>query len=462
MAGFRRERDSIGELDVPEDAYYGISTQRAIENFRISGKTMPLDFIYALAQVKKACLVANRQEGLIDDKIGDAIDQAIDELLIKGMFADQFPVDVYQTGSGTQTNMNVNEVLANRANEILGQPRGMKTPVHPNDHVNLAQSSNDTIPTAMHVATLTALRKDLLPALDLLELTLSSKIKQFEGIVKVGRTHLQDAVPIGLSTEFKVYRSQIEAVMEELRLAMEQLLVVPLGGTGLGTGINASKKFSERAVKALGRITSIDFTENPVKAEGIASHSDIVRTSGVLRRLALVCYKIANDIRWMGSGPRAGLGELRLPQNEPGSSLMPGKVNPTQSEALIQVCLRVIGNDATIEAAEGFGSVLDLNVCKPLMVSTILESVSVLSGGINSFVKNCLTGLEPNLNRIRETLDKNLMVVTRLTPHIGYDKSAEIAKEALATGKSIKEIVIEKGIDIQGDLDEILDPRRMA
>lgn len=462
MPEFRRERDSIGELDVPEDVYYGINTQRAIENFRISGKSMPPDFIYALAQVKKACLVANRDAGLIEKDLGDAIAQAIDELLNEGRFADQFPVDIYQTGSGTQTNMNLNEVLANRANEILGQPKGKKTPVHPNDHMNLAQSSNDVIPTAMHVAVLTTLRRSLLPALELLESTLASKIKQFAGIVKVGRTHLQDAVPIALSTEFRVYRAQVNAVMEELRQAMEQLLVVPLGGTALGTGVNTSKGFSERAVQELTRITSFEFTENPVKAEGIASHSAIVRTSGALRRLALICHKIANDIRWLGSGPRAGLGELRLPQNEPGSSLMPGKVNPTQSEALIQVCLRVIGNDTTIAVAEGFGSILDLNVCKPLMIVCILESVSILSGGIRSFVKNCLTGVQPDLERIEETLERSLMTATRLTPYIGYDESSRIAKEALTTGKTIKEIVREKGIDIKGDLDEILDPKRMV
>ncbi len=423
---------------------------------------MPRDFILSLAQVKKACLIAHLEAGAIDKKLGTAMMQALDELLEKKLMLDQFPVDVYQTGSGTSTNMTMNEVIANRSNEILDQPRGKKFPVHPNDHVNLGQSSNDTIPTAMHLSTLKALRSDLLPALGLLESTLADKAKEFEGIVKVGRTHLQDAVPIGLSTEFRVYRAQVEEVLQELRPAMEQLLVIPLGGTALGTGVNAPKGFAERAVKHLGRITGFDLAENPVKAEGIASHSAVVRLSGVLRRLALACLKMANDVRWMGSGPRAGLGDLILPQNEPGSSLMPGKVNPTQSEALIQVCLRVMGNDMTIEAAEGFGSVLDLNVCKPLMITSILESISILSGGITSFVKFCLSGIEPDLERINLALERSLMVATRLTPYIGYDKAAEIAKEAYSKGKTIKEIVAERGIEVDGDLDVILDPKRMA
>jgi fumarate hydratase class II len=458
----RKERDAIGDLAVPSDAYWGINTQRAIENFRISGQTMPREFIVALAKVKQACLIANRAAGLIKDELAAAIMQAIEELVGRDMFTDQFPIDVYQTGSGTQTNMNMNEVLANRANQILGHPMGEKSPVHPNDHVNMAQSSNDTIPTAMHLAVLTELRSDLLPALELLDSSLTVKEKEFAGIVKVGRTHLQDAVPIGLSTEFKVYQAQVEAIMEELGLAMEQLLFVPLGGTALGTGLNAAKGFAKRAVKELGKLTSFEFAENPVKAEGIASHSAIVRTSGALRRLALVCLKMANDIRWMGSGPRAGLGELLLPQNEPGSSIMPGKVNPTQAEALIQVCLRVIGNDTTLELAEGFGSILDLNVCKPLMILSILDSIKILSGGISSFVKHCLSGLEPNTARIEQFLQTSLMVATRLTPYIGYDKASEIAREALATGKTIKQVVREKRIEIDGNIDEILDPRQMV
>lgn len=462
MPNFRREKDAIGELDVPEDAYFGINTQRALENFQISGQRMPEDFVRALAQVKKASLLANEELGTLASELAKAMKEAIEDILDRGMLLDQFPVDVYQTGSGTTTNMNMNEVIANRANEILGHPKGRKTPVHPNDHVNLGQSSNDTIPTAMHVASLTALRRDLLPALESLEATLSAKVKEFDGIVKVGRTHLQDAVPIGLSTEFKVYRKQIEEALEELRLAMEQLLAVPLGGTALGTGVNAPEGFTERAVKQLSKMTGFDFMANPVKAEGIASHSAIVRLSGVLRRIALSCMKMANDIRWMGSGPRAGLGELILPQNEPGSSLMPGKVNPTQSEALIQVCLKVMGNDMIIETAEGFGSLLDLNVCKPLMIVSILESVSILSGGVSSFVRYCLSGLKPDADRIKAALERSLMIVTRLTPYIGYDKASEIAKEAHLKGMTIKEVVKERGIEIDGDIDRILDPGRVA
>jgi fumarate hydratase class II len=462
LNSFRKEKDAIGALDVPSVAYWGINTQGAIENFRISGQTMPHELIIALAKVKQACLIANNAAGLIEDRLSDAIMQAIEELVGRDMFADQFPIDVYQTGSGTQTNMNMNEVLANRANEILGHPMGQKRPVHPNDHVNMAQSSNDTIPTAMHLAALTELRGGLLPALELLDSTLDTKEKEFAGIVKVGRTHLQDAVPIGLSTEFKVYQAQVGAIIEELGLAMEQLLFIPLGGTALGTGLNTSKGFAKRAVRELSKLTSFEFVENPVKAEGIASHSAILRTSGALRRLALACLKMANDIRWMGSGPRAGLGELLLPQNEPGSSIMPGKVNPTQAEALIQVCLRVIGNDTTLEVAEGYGSILDLNVCKPLMIVSILDSIKILSGGINSFVKHCLSGVKPNTARIEQSLEASLMVATRLTPYIGYDKASEIAKEALATGKTVKQVVHEKGIEIDGNIDVILDPKQMV
>ena len=458
----RREKDSIGELDVPADAYWGINTQRAILNFRISGRTFSPEFIHSLAQIKKACLFANRAAKLISDEIGTAIVTAIDEVL-EGKFDDQFPIDVFQTGSGTQTNMNMNEVLSNRANEILGHPRGEKSPVHPNNTVNMSQSSNDIIPTAMHLAAVKALEKLLLPSLGRLRTTLSEKIKQFHSIVKVGRTHLQDAVPISLSTEFQVYKEQVEsAIKKDLSLAKETLLLIPIGGTALGTGLNTPKDFAKKATDELRKMTGFEFQINPVKAEGISSHNAIVRTSAALRSLALTCMKMANDIRWMGSGPRAGLGELVLPQNEPGSSIMPGKVNPTQSEALIQVCLQVIGNDTTIAAAEGFGSILDLNVTKPLMIINLLDSINILAGGIESFITNCLQGLDVNLARIDKQLEQSLMTVTRLAPLIGYDKAADLAKKAHATGRTIREVVIESGITIDGDLDEILDPRKMV
>lgn len=458
----RKEKDSIGELDVPADAYWGINTQRAILNFKISGKPFSPQFIHSLAQVKKACLIANRVAGQIPDEIATAIEAAIDELL-QGKFDDQFPIDIFQTGSGTQTNMNMNEVLSNRANEILGHARGTKSPVHPNNTINMSQSSNDIIPVAMHLSALKAIKESLLPALERLRTTLQIKIEQFDNVVKVGRTHLQDAVPIPLSIEFQVYKYQIESsIKSDLSQATERLLVIPIGGTALGTGINAPKGFAKQAAKELSRITDFPFQVNPVQAEGISSHNAIVRTSAALRSLALTCMKMANDIRWMGSGPRAGLGELILPQNEPGSSIMPGKVNPTQSEALIQVSLQVIGNDTTITAAEGFGSILDLNVTKPVMIVNLLESIHLLANGIDSFIKNCLEGLEVNQDRINRQLEQSLMIVTRLTPFIGYDQAAEIAKTAHVTGKTIREVVIESGIEIDGNLDEILDPTKMV
>jgi fumarate hydratase class II len=462
MEKTRRETDAIGELDVPFDVYWGINTQRAIINFKISGRQLPRELIIALAQVKRACLTANIATKKVDKKIGAAIGQAIDEILKEGKLLDQFPIDIFQTGSGTQTNTNMNEVLSNRANEILGQPKGSKSPVHPNDTVNASQSSNDVIPTAMYIAALNTIRDSLLSPLKYLRRALEAKINEFDGVVKVGRTHLQDAVPIGLSTEFAVYKKQVETfIARDLSSAIETLSILPIGGTALGTGLNAPIGFAEKAVKELSKIVGMNFTVNPVKAEGIASHIPIVRTSAALRNLALSCMKMANDIRWMGSGPRAGLGELLLPQNEPGSSIMPGKVNPTQSEALIQVCLQVIGNDATIAAAEGFGSILDLNVCKPVMIVNLLESIKLLGAGITSFTEHCLKGLQVNRTNIEHQLERSLMVVTRLSPEIGYDRASEIAKRAYKEGKTIREVVIEEGLEIT-NIDELLDPSKMV
>lgn len=456
----RKERDVLGEVEVPRNAYWGIATQRAIQYFQISGRRFPWSFIRALAEVKKACVKANLQLGNIDEKKSRAILAAAEEVL-EGKHSEQFPLDVFQTGSGTQLNMNMNEVLANRANEILVYALGKKFPVHPNDHVNRNQSSNDVIPTAMHVSTLKLLDSELFPALERLRKTLRKKIREFEGIVKVSRTHLQDAVPIYLSTELEVYERQVAASQRRLKSACAELCFVPLGGTAVGTGIDADKSFGKLAVSCLKEITGFPFKLNPVKAEGIASHSAIVEMSGALRLLALSILKMANDIRWMGSGPNAGLGELSLPSNEPGSSIMPGKVNPTQAEALIQVCLQVIGNDVTISFAEGFGSVLDLNVTKPLMTVNLLDSIELLANGINSFVKNCLSGLKANIDRINSQLEKNLMVVTNLVPLIGYDKASEIARRASRTGKTIKQTILEMGLKIEGNLDELLDPRKI-
>ncbi len=457
---YRVEKDVLGELEVPNDVYWGINTQRAIQNFQISGKKFPSIFIISLAQIKKACLLANMDLGLIEKKIGNAILQAIKEILSEEKYLDQFPIDIYQTGSGTQTNMNMNEVLANRATQMLGFPMGKKHPIHPNDHVNKCQSSNDVIPSTMHLSTIHMIRK-LLPVLKRLEEVLASKIEEFQDIIKVGRTHLQDAVPIPLSLEFKVYKQQIEINIDRLGKVLDELFSIPIGGTALGTGLNAHKDFDKLTVSHLSKIVSLPFKLNPVKAEGIASHNTIAYASSNLKLLALSLLKMANDIRWMGSGPRAGLSELILPQNEPGSSIMPGKINPTQSEALIQVCLQVIGNDSVVTNGEMYGSILDLNVSKPIMIVNVLESIDILIGGINSFIGKCLVDLKANTEQIDSKLERMLMLVTNLTPILGYDKCSEIAQRAYNEGKSCKVVIKEMDLKID-NLDELLDPKNMV
>ena len=460
---FRIEKDVLGEIEVPSNVYWGINTQRAIQNFQISGKTFPQIFIMSLAELKKACLLANKKLDLIDKEKGNAILQAVNEILDENKYLDQFPIDIYQTGSGTQTNMNMNEVLANRANEILGFPRGKKHPVHPNDHVNKGQSSNDVIPSTMHISAIHVINGKLFPILKRLIEHLAKKIEQFKDIVKVGRTHLQDAVPIPLSLEFEVYKRQVEINVDRLKKVCEELYYIPIGGTALGTGINTHKDFAKLTVSHLSEITNLPFKVNPVKAEGIASHNTIVNASGVLRQLALSLLKMANDIRLMGSGPRAGFSELLLPQNEPGSSIMPGKINPTQSEALIQVCLQVLGNDSVISFGEAYGSILDLNVCKPIMIFNFLESVKILYGGINSFINHCLIDLKANKDQINSQLERMLMIVTNLTPLIGYDKCSEIAQRAYKEGKTCRKVIKEMGLDIDDkELDDLLDPKRMV
>ncbi|MFW9989910.1 MAG: class II fumarate hydratase [Candidatus Odinarchaeota archaeon] len=457
---YRIEKDILGEIKVPSDVYWGANTQRAIINFQISSKKFPYVFITSLAEVKKACLLANIDLALIDEEKGKAILIAMDEILHEEKYFNQFPIDIFQTGSGTQTNMNMNEVVANRANEILGYPMGNKNPIHPNDHVNKGQSSNDVIPTTMHVAALHMIQK-LFPTLEKLIDLLKKKIKEFKDIIKVGRTHLQDAIPIPLSLEFEVYRKQIQTNMERLQNACNELYYVPIGGTALGTGLNTHKDFAELTISHLYEITNLQFKANLVKAEGIASHNTIVNLSGNLRLLALSLLKMANDIRWMGSGPRAGLSELILPQNEPGSSIMPGKINPTQSEALIQVCIQVIGNDSIISLGEVYGNILDLNVCKPIIIVNLLESIKILIGGINSFMVHCLSELKANVLQINEKLEQMLMIITNLTPIIGYDKCSEIAQRAYKEGKTIKTVIKEMGLKID-NLDELLDPKKMV
>jgi len=459
---YRIEKDVLGEVEVPSDVYWGVNTQRAIQNFQISGKKFPLIFITSLAQIKKSCLLANIELGLVDEEKGKALLKAIDEILDENKYFDQFPVDIFQTGSGTQTNMNMNEVLANRANQILGFQMGKKHPVHPNDHVNKSQSSNDVIPSAMHLSSLHLINQKLFPVLSRLIESLTMKIKEFEDIIKVGRTHLQDAVPIPLSLEFEVYKKQIEINKKRIEAACEELYEVPIGGTAVGTGLNAPRDFAKLTVSHLSEITALPFRVNQIKADSIASHNIIASASSALRLLALSLLKMANDIRWMGSGPRAGLSELILPQNEPGSSIMPGKVNPTQSEALIQVCLQVIGNDSVISFAEAYGSILDLNVCKPLMIFNLLESIEFLSNSILSFIEKCLLDIKVNKTHIASQLDNLLMLVTNLTPLIGYDKCSAIAIKAYDENKSIKEVIEEMGIELDEELDDLLDPKKMV
>ncbi len=459
---FRKEKDVLGEMNVPSNVYWGINTQRAIQNFQISKKRFPDIFIRSLAEVKKTCLLANLELKLVEKGIGDALLLSMKEILEENKHFDQFPIDIYQTGSGTQTNMNMNEVLANRANEIMGHPMGKKYPVHPNDHVNKGQSSNDVIPTTMHVSVLHLLSNKLFPVIKNLIETLNQKIRDFNGIIKVGRTHLQDAVPIPISLEFEVYRKQIEISEKRLKYVFDELCYIPLGGTALGTGINAHKDFAKIVVRKLSEITKYPIKLNPVKAEGIASHNTLVNASAALRQLSLSLMKMANDIRWMGSGPRAGLSELILPQNEPGSSIMPGKTNPTQSEALIQVCIQVFGNDAIVSFGEGYGSILDLNICKPIIIYNILDSIQILSNAIQSFIENCLLDLKANKIQINSQLEKLIMLVTNLSPYIGYDKCSVIAQKAFNEGKTIKEVIMEMGLEFDEDLDTLLDPKKMV
>ena len=456
---YRIEKDVLGELKVPKDAYWGINTQRAIQNFQISGKIFPEIFIKALAFAKRCCASANKKLKLLEDQLANAIIDAGDEIM-NGKLLDQFPVDVFQTGSGTQTNMNMNEVIANRANELLGHAKGKKTPVHPNDHVNLGQSSNDIIPTAMHISIIDSY-EHLMTAYLNLSSQIKEKIQEFKGIIKVGRTHLQDAVPISLSMEFDVYSQQLEKIYYSFKDVMELIHDIPIGGTALGTGLNSHKDFANEVCKYF---NEAEMWVHPIKnkAQHISSHNLLVQFSGLLRNLALILLKMANDIRWMGSGPRAGLSELILPAKEPGSSIMPGKINPTQCEMLIQVCIQVIGNDSAVAMAESHGSILDLNVCKPVMIYNILESIEILTNGISSFVNNCLKDLKPNVENIQSQLDRMLMVVTKLNPIIGYDKASEIAQKAYEENKTIKEVIKELGIKIEGNLDDLLDPKKMV
>ncbi len=455
----RRESDTMGSVEVPADRYWGAQTQRSLENFRIGGERMPLALIHALGLQKLAAARVNRALGVLDQRIGEAIEIAAREVA-DGVLDEHFPLVVWQTGSGTQTNMNANEVIANRAIELLGGEMGSKSPAHPNDHVNASQSSNDTIPTAIHIAALAEIEKRLLPALRRLHDALNTKVTAFAAIVKVGRTHLQDATPLTLGQEFSGYASQIEANIGRVGRAREALYSLAQGGTAVGTGINCPPGFADAFAREIAALTGFPFASAPNKFEALASHDAVVEVSGALNVLAVSLMKIGNDIRLLGSGPRAGLSELLLPENEPGSSIMPGKVNPTQSEALTMVFAQVMGNHVTITVAGSQGH-FELNVFKPVLALNLLQSIRLLADAIESFSINCVDGLAADTAQIARMLDRSLMMATALNPHIGYENAARIVKKALAEDLTIRQAALALGLATPSQLDDWLDVRKM-
>ena len=455
----RIETDSMGEVPVPADKYWGAQTQRSVQNFRIGGERMPLPLIRAFGIVKKAAALTNMALGGLDPTVGQAVVVAADEVM-DGRLNDHFPLVVWQTGSGTQTNMNVNEVIANRAIEILGGTIGSKKPVHPNDHVNYGQSSNDSFPTAMHIAAGEQLHHELIPALEHLQSALDGKVKQFAKIIKVGRTHLQDATPVTLGQEFSGYATQIKNAIARVNACLPRVLQLAQGGTAVGTGLNCKPGFAEGFAKEVAHITDLAFVTAENKFEALATHDALVECSGALNTIACSLMKIANDIRLLGSGPRCGLGELHLPENEPGSSIMPGKVNPTQSEAMTMVCAQVMGNHTTVSIAGATGH-FELNVFKPVIIFNVLQSIRLLSDACRSFTDNCVVGIEAREDVIKDQLDKCLMLVTSLNPHIGYDKAAKVAKKALAENKTLKAAAIELEFLTADQFDQWVRPEDM-
>jgi fumarate hydratase class II len=456
----RKETDSMGAVDVPANRYWGAQTQRSLENFRIGGERMPEPLIRALGIQKQAAARANMALGELDARIGDAIVAAAEEVA-NGKLSDHFPLVVWQTGSGTQTNMNANEVIANRAIEILGGTIGSKDPVHPNDHVNRGQSSNDSIPTAMHIAAATEIANRALPALRHLHGALRARSAAFADIVKIGRTHTQDATPLTLGQEFSGYATQIGNGIARVESTLPRLLQLAQGGTAVGTGLNTRAGFAEAFAAEVARVTGLPFVSAPNKFEALAAHDAIVEASGAFNVLAVSLNKIANDIRFLGSGPRSGLGELILPANEPGSSIMPGKVNPTQCEALTQVCAQVFGNHVTITVAGASGH-FELNVFKPVIIYNLLQSIRLLADACTSFTDNCVAGIEADRDRIDELVHRSLMLVTALNPHIGYDNAAKIAKKAHAEGKTLKDVAVELGLLSAEEFDAWVRPERMV
>jgi fumarate hydratase class II len=456
---YRTESDSMGEMKVPAGKFYGAQTQRSLENFRIGGETFPEGFIRAMAIVKKASAMANARLGSLDRKKADAIVAAADEV-IRGELNEHFPLVVWQTGSGTQTNMNVNEVIANRASVIMGGDMGTKSPVHPNDDVNKSQSSNDVFPTAMHVAAARALEDDLLPAMHKLQAVLDAKAMDFKDVVKIGRTHLMDATPLTLGQEFSGYAQQVLNGIDRLNMVEPRLMEVPLGGTAVGTGLNAHCDFAQVSVAFIAQMTDMPFCPARNKFEGMAAHDALVELSGMLKTVACSLMKIANDVRWLASGPRCGIGEIHIPENEPGSSIMPGKVNPTQCEAMTMVCAQVMGNDTAVMVAGASGN-FELNVYKPVIIYNVLQSIRLLADACNSFTDHCLQGITPDFGRIQDHLDNSLMLVTALVPHIGYDKAAQVAKKAHEEDITLKAAAMALGFVTADVFDRLVQPSKM-
>ncbi|MGX3010050.1 class II fumarate hydratase [Helicobacter sp. 23-1044] len=457
---FRIEKDTMGEVKVPDDKYWGAQTERSFENFKIGVEKMPRELIYAFANLKKACAIVNhRLNNGLDEVRRDGIIKACDEIL-SGKFDDNFPLAIWQTGSGTQSNMNVNEVVANRATEILGKDFRVEKFVHPNDHVNRGQSSNDTFPTAMSVVAVAQVEKKLLPALDELIATFETKTREFDGIIKSGRTHLQDATPLTLGQEFSGYLSMLKHSKEQIIASLPTLRELAIGGTAVGTGLNAPANFSDEVSDELSKLVGVKFIASPNKFHALTSHDAIVFTHGAMKGLAANLMKIANDIRWLASGPRCGLGELNIPENEPGSSIMPGKVNPTQCEAITMVAVQVMGNDAAIGIGASQGN-FELNVFKPVIIYNFLQSLDLLADSMHSFNAHCAVGISANREKIEYYLHNSLMLVTALNPHIGYENAAKIAKNAHKKGISLKDSAMELGLVSESDYDKFVVPKDM-
>ena len=458
-SNLRIEVDAFGSIDVPKDKYWGAQTQRAIINFPIGWELQPISIIRALGLVKKACAISNEENGKLDNTKANAIIQASSEV-VDGKFDDNFPLAVWQTGSGTQSNMNANEVIANRAIEIMGGVLGSKDPIHPNDHCNMSQSSNDTFPSAMHIASAQTINNLFLPALDKVYKTLEIKVKEFDGILKIGRTHMMDATPIALSQEFSGYSHQIKMSIQGIKKVLPRIYEIAQGATAVGTGLNSQKDWDKSVVKNIANLTNLPFTPSQNKFEAIASHDAMVELSGVIKGTAVSLFKIANDIRILSSGPRGGFGELNLPENEPGSSIMPGKINPTQIEALTQVCVHVFGNDAAIGFAGSQGH-LELNAYKPMIAYNILQSLQLIADACITFNDNCLIGITPNKVNIDKIMNNSLMLVTALTPIIGYDEAALIAKAAHKNGTSLKLEALKTGLIDEKTFDLTVNPKKM-